>query len=176
MKPAMSDSPSGAVSMNGESLANRSWWVAFAAILLGSLLFAFGRGSLPKAGQSTTYAITVIPLDARTLACASDTVLSGRRCGFDGKSQLVPGERPLRPYVTVGRELVLLAGVFESSSVAAWLAAAQRTGDETRVTLNCYARILGTMTEVSVRWAVDGAFQSEHSVMSADIEDCVVQH
>jgi hypothetical protein len=172
----MSDVSFEAVSMNRESLEHRSWWVALGAILLGSLLFAFGRGSLPKPGQSTTYTITVVPSDARNLACASDTTLSGRRCGFDEKAHAVAGERPLQPYVTVGREVVLLSGVFESGSVAAWRAAAQRTGDDTRVTLNCYARILGAMPEVSVRWAVDGAFRPEHGLMSADIEDCVVQH
>jgi hypothetical protein len=162
--------------MNGGILANRQWLVAFGAILVGALLFNFGRGSIPRQGQSTSYAITIVPSDARSLACASDTVIGGQRCGFDGKSRPFGGERPLRPFVTTGRELLLLSGVFESSSVAAWLAAASKGGDESRVTLLCYARILGTLPVVGVRWAPDGSFQPELGVMSADIEDCVVQH
>jgi hypothetical protein len=82
----------------------------------------------------------------------------------------------LRPFVTLGRELLLLSGVFESGSVAAWIDAARKSGDETRVTLDCYAKILGTMPEVLVRWAPDGQFQPEQSIVVADIEDCIVKH
>lgn len=161
--------------MNSGFSLNQQWIVALGAVLAGSLLLAFGRGSIPQAGQATTYSITVVPMDATNLACASDLTMAGRRCAFDGRSQSVTIERPLRPFVTLGRELILLSGVFESSSVAAWLDAARKSGDDTRVTLDCYAKILGTMPEVLVRWASDGPFQPEQSVVVADIEDCVVK-
>lgn len=161
--------------MNGDILGDRQWWIALGAIVVSALLFALGRGSLPRAGQATTYAITVVPTDARALECASNAVMRDRRCGFNAQLQPLPERRPLRPFVTVGRELLLLSGVFESNSVAAWLEEARKNGDETRVTLQCYARILGIMPRVSVRWVANGDFQPEGSVMSADVEDCVVQ-
>jgi hypothetical protein len=77
--------------------------------------------------------------------------------------------------VTVGRELLLLSGVFESKGVAAWLAAAQQSGDQSRVTLECHSAILGTAPQVLVRWAPDGEFSPEHGVMVANVEDCVVK-
>jgi len=161
--------------MNSGINLNRQWLVAVGAILVSVLLLAFGRGSIPREGQATNYTITIVPADARSLACASDVVMSNRRCGFNAHSQPVNNDRPLRPYVTVGREVVMLAGVFESGSVAAWVEAANKSGDESRVTLDCYARILGTMSEVLVRWAPDGPFQPEQNVMVSDIDDCVVK-
>jgi hypothetical protein len=162
--------------MNSGILLNRQWLVALGAIVAGALLFTFGRGSIPKAGQSANYTITVVPLDARSLACASDVTMSGRRCSFGAQSQPLGVERPLRPFVTTGRELLLLSGVFESGSVAAWLDAAQKSGDEARVSLDCYAKILGTLPEVLVRWAPNGPFLPEQNVMVADVDDCIVKH
>lgn len=162
--------------MKREIFADRRWQVAAGTLLVATLIFFFGRGTIPKSGESTSYAITVVPLDALALACSSNLAMSGKRCGFDEQTRPTGVQKPLRPFVTTGRELLLLSGVFESSSVADWLAAAKRSGSDARVTLNCYARILGTMKKVSVRWAPDGPFQPEHNVMSADIEDCVVKH
>lgn len=161
--------------MKSGILLNRQWLLALGAIIVAALLFTFARGSVPKEGQSTTYTITVVPLDARSLACASNVAMSGRRCSFDAQSQPLGVERPMRPFVTTGRELLLLSGVFESGSVAAWLDGAHKSGDDARVTLDCYARILGTLPEVLVRWAPDGPFLPEQNVMAADVDDCVVK-
>lgn len=161
--------------MNSGSPELKQWLVALGAILVGAVLFAFGRGSLPGPGTAASYQITVVPEDAHNLECASDVVLGNRRCGFDSASRPVPGERPLRPFVTVGRELLLLSGVFESTSVAAWVAESEKNHDDSRVTLECYARTLGVVPRVTVRWATGGQFQPETSVMSADVQDCVVK-
>ncbi|HEY5955430.1 MAG TPA: hypothetical protein VIV60_02705 [Polyangiaceae bacterium] len=162
--------------MKPNLLSNRQWWLTAATLSAAILIFFFGRGSLPKAGQFTTYVITVVPSDAAGLACASSVVIANQRCAYDDQ-QLQPSrvERPLRPYVTVGRELLLLSGVFESKSVSDWLAQARQTGDEARVTLTCRARILGPVATTSVRWAPDGQFQPEHNVMAANVNDCTVQ-
>lgn len=162
--------------MNRQIFADRAWQIAIGTLLVGATVFFFGRGDIPRAGQSTNYAITVVPSDATALACASNLTMSGRRCGYDEQARPVGVEKPLRPFVSIGRELLLLSGVFESSSVAAWLADAQKRGDDARVTLNCYARLTGAMPRVLVRWAPEGEFQPEQNVMSAEIEDCVVQH
>lgn len=153
----------------------KQWWVALGAIGLSAALVLFGRGSLPGMGKSTAFLITVVPEDARNLDCALAQVLDGKRCGFDGSFQPVATQRPLRPYVTVGRELLLLSGVFESKDVAVWLSEAMNKHDSARVTLECRVRMLGNVPQVSVRWASDGAFQAEQNVMAADVEDCTVK-
>src|SRR5512145_1685851 len=153
----------------------RQWVIACGAVLIGALLFAFGRGSWLGNGHSALYVVTVVPADARSLECASDQVFGPRRCGFDQKQQPVITDRPLRPFVTVGRELLLLSGVFESNSVAVWLSAAQQSGDSSRVTLECRATILGSAPQVFVRWAPNGEFSPEHGVTAANVEDCVVK-
>lgn len=151
------------------------WGIAIGAILLGLLLFVYGRGTFAGPGQPVTYVITVVPKDAVNLDCASSQAFAGRRCGYDDAAQSVSGERRLRPYVTTGRELLLLSGVFESKGAAAWLADAHAKGDATRVTLECQAKVLGTAQRVSVRWAQDSAFQPESDVTVAEVGDCVVK-
>jgi hypothetical protein len=174
---SMSNSPTnpGATSVNGKMLENRQWWIAIGAIVVSVLLVAFGRGSMLGKGQSTQYVITVVPSDARSLACAMGPSLGDRRCGYDANLQPTGAPRPLQPFVTTGHELLLLSGVFESSSVAAWLVQAQKSGSDERVVLECYAKILGAAAQVSVRWTPDGPFQTENGVMSAEVEDCVVK-
>lgn len=153
----------------------KQWWVALGAIAVSAAVVMFGRGSLPGPGKATTFVITVVPRDARNLDCALSQSMQGKRCGFDDANQPVTTERPLRPYVTVGHELLLLSGVFESKEVASWLDEALKNRDESRVTLECRTRPLGIVPRVSVRWASDGAFQAEQNVMAAVVDDCVVK-
>lgn len=151
------------------------WGLAIGAITLGLLLFVYGRGTFAGPGQSVTYVITVVPKDAVNLDCASSQTFAGRRCGYDEGTQAVTVERRLRPYVTTGRELLLLGGVFESKGAAAWLMEANAKGDAARVTLECRAKVFGTAPRVSVRWSQDSAFQPESDVTVADVDDCVVK-
>lgn len=148
------------------------WGIAFGAVLCGLLLFVFGRGSLAGPGHLTTYVITVVPRDATNLDCASDQSFGSLRCGYDERAHSITTERRLRPYVTTGRELLLLSGVFESTGVASWLAQATAKGDDSRVTLECRAKILSTAARVSVRWSGDAAFQPESNVSVAEVDGC----
>jgi hypothetical protein len=161
--------------MTNDILQQRQWWVTAATLVAAALIFFLGHGSQANPGQPTTYVVTVVPGDALGLACASSVSIGSRRCAYDDRQQASGVERPLRPYVTVGRELVLLSGVFESPQVQEWLTQARRANDDARVTLTCRGKWLGSVATTAVRWAPDGQFQPEHDVMSAEVSDCAVQ-
>ncbi len=152
----------------------RPWLVAGGALVLAALLLAFGRGHSAKMGDRTPVSITVIPVDSINLDCSSDLSFDSTRCAFDahGKSQAV--EKPLRPYVTTGRELLLLSGVFEAPDVGEWLQKARQTGSEARVTVNCQASVLGKVASIRVRWQTGAGWGTERDVPVARVSDCRV--
>lgn len=125
-------------------------------------------------GDSMSISITVIPADAVNLDCSGDERFGAIHCAFSAAGKPQPGEKPLHPYVTVGRELLLLSGVFEDSNVSAWLQHARQTGSDARVTLNCKASLLGKLPKIAVRWQTGAAWGKERDVPVAKIHECQV--
>lgn len=118
--------------------------------------------------------ITVIPPDAVNLDCASGVRFEDTQCAFDSGAKPQPVAKPLRPYVTTGRELLLLSGVFEEPNVGAWLQRARQTGSDARVTLNCDVTMLGRLRSVVVRWQTNAAWGQEKDVPVAKVKKCQV--
>jgi hypothetical protein len=118
--------------------------------------------------------ITVIPPDAVNLDCSSGVRFGDTQCAFDaaGKPQQVA--KPLRPYVTTSRELLLLSGVFEEPNVSTWLQRARQTRSDARVTLNCDVTTLGRLRTVVVRWQTGAAWGQEKDVPVAKVKKCQV--
>ena len=152
------------------------WWVTLGALLVAGLLLAFGRGHKGGVAQSMSFAITVVPADAVNLDCSGEQHFGDVHCAYDGQGRPSPGGNPLRPYVTVGRELILLSGVFEHPPVKNWLDGARRVGSNERVTLDCKAALLGDLPEISVRWQYGAGWGKEHNVLVAKIQTCTVGH
>jgi hypothetical protein len=150
------------------------WWVTLAILGLACAVLAFGRGQPGAMRESMSFSITVIPADAVNLDCSSDARFGSIHCGFDAQGKPQPGPNPLRPYVTVNRELLLLSGVFEDPRVASWLQQARRTGSDARVTLKCTGSLLGQFERIPVRWQFGAAFGPEHDVPVAKINACEV--
>lgn len=150
------------------------WWITMVALLLAALLLAFGRGHPSGISQSMTFAITVVPADAVNLDCSSDQRFGDVYCAYDGRGLPAPASNPLRPYVTVGRELILLSGVFEESHVNTWLQGARRGGSNERVRLDCKAMRLGELPNIAVRWQNGAAWGLEHKVPVAKVETCTL--
>ncbi len=148
------------------------WWVAGTAVLLASLLLSFGRGRPSASAESIS--ITVVPPDAVNLDCSSGVRFDDTQCAFDsaGKPQAVA--KPLRPYVSTSRELLLLSGVFEDPDVSAWLQRARQTGSDARVTLNCNLANLGRLRTVVVRFQRSAAWGQEKDVPVAKVKKCQV--
>jgi hypothetical protein len=151
-----------------------TWLVASGAIALSFALLTLGRGHAASAGTSMPISITVVPADAVNLDCSSDTAFGDAGCNFDAQGRPQKVENPLRPYVTTGRELWLLSGVFEAPAVRQWLAQAQRIGSSARVTIDCQGTLLGTLSTIAVRWQTGAAFGNEHRVPVARVGSCRV--
>jgi len=150
------------------------WWVAGTAVILAGALLAFGRGRPAATAESMSISITVIPPDAVNLDCSSGVRFGDTQCAFDaaGKPQQVA--KPLRPYVTTSRELLLLSGVFEEPNVSTWLQRARQTRSDARVTLNCDVTTLGRLRTVVVRWQTGAAWGQEKDVPVAKVKKCQV--
>ncbi len=152
------------------------WWVVFGALAVSALLLAFGRGHPDKVSESMQFAITVVPADSVNLDCSSDQRFGDVQCAYDGHGRPLPGKNPLRPYVTVRQELILLTGVFEELRVSSWLSQARAAGSNERVTLNCKAARLGKVQQIALRWQNGAAWGQEHDVPVAKILACSVGH
>jgi hypothetical protein len=153
----------------------QAWLLAGSAILISAGLLVWGRGHAAGIGANMPLSITIIPQDAVNLDCSNDANFSGTRCNYDSYGRLRDdNQMGLRPYVTTGRELFLLAGVFEQGEVQQWLTRARYSGNFARVTVDCQATLLGKLDTVAVRWQAGAAFANESSVPVARVSDCHV--
>lgn len=148
------------------------WWVAGAALVLAGSVLLFARGRPARVGDSARLSITVIPADAMNLECSSNERFGAIHCAFDAAGKPLPGPLALHPYVTTGRELVLLSGVFEDPAVGLWLGRARQTGNSARVTVNCQADLLGRVSTIAVRWQAGASWGMERGVPVAKVREC----
>jgi len=153
--------------------AQREWAVAVAGIALAAAAF-FSRGGPASPGASVPFVVTVVPGDAHDLECAAAAPLGGERCRLDDQDHPTGAEQPLRPFVTTGGELILLARLFEEPHVAAWLREALAAGSTARVTLDCRGQYLGTSGPVRVRFGATARWDHQREVTAGRIEECTV--
>lgn len=150
------------------------WWVVLATLGVAGAVLAFGRGRPGPMREAMAFSITVVPADSVNLDCSSNEQYGSIHCGFDAQGRPQPGPNPLRPYVTVNRELLLLSGVFEEPRVNQWLQQARRMGSEVRVTLNCHGSLLGKVSTIALRWQAGAAWGKERDVPVAKVSECQV--
>ena len=152
-----------------------AWFIAIGAVLfsLGLIIFSY---KVPKrAGDLISTSITVVPSDSRSLDCSGDLQFGSARCNFDAKGRRQSAQNPLRPYMTVRRETIILTGVFENPQVDGWLKRALRTRINARVTINCQATLLGILTSVAVRWKKLDLWRIVRDIPVARVHDCQVE-
>lgn len=158
--------------MSAIAETRRDWMIAASVIIGAAGLLIGGRGQASSPGSQMPLSITVVPADATNLDCSSDAHFGAVRCNFDASGRQEPVDQPLRPYVTTGRELYLLSGVFEQPEVSQWLQRARATGSSARVTIDCDATMLGQLGSVPVRWQTGAAFAPEQNVPVARVSNC----
>jgi len=153
----------------------RDWLITGLAVALSVLLLVFGRGQAPREGDRIPVALTIIPADERNLGCSSNEEVAGLRCAFDGDGKPVPAVQPLRPFVTLGRELVLISNLFELDSVKGFLARSRKKRSNDRVTLRCKAQLLGTLRGFGVHWQAGDRFERVESASVLRAGECRVE-
>ncbi|MBC8133277.1 MAG: hypothetical protein H7X95_09885 [Deltaproteobacteria bacterium] len=149
--------------------------IAIVGLISAALLLAFGRGDgFGTSPQPFSFSITVVASDAANLTCRGSFDVKGIRCGFDLHDRPVSTPAPLRPYLTVGRQMLLLTGVFEESHVSAWLTQARSSGSGARVTLDCSGTLLGRAANVDVRFQPQSPWGPERDITIGRADHCKV--
>jgi hypothetical protein len=152
------------------------WLIVATGIIASTALLLFARSSRPESGDVVSVAVTVVPRDSTGLACDSTASIGGLRCTHAAGKPVSSLAPPLRPYVTVRRELVLLSGVFESPNVKDWLNQAVRQHNSGRVTVVCKVELLPTPGKVGVRFGGRGPFaQQQQPILAGRIRECRVK-
>jgi hypothetical protein len=142
--------------------------LVIAAFIVGALVIAFATSSEPapataaapsvpakpskpwKVGEKVDVALTVLPTDGESLACASEQEITGKHCAF--KTTTTPREDAsaddkilLKPYSTTGKERIIAAGLWSDPGMRGKLPAA-------RFTVRCAFSIEGSIKAPGVRW------------------------
>lgn len=152
----------------------REWRIAAAALLVSAVVLTIGVW--PRASRgSVNFRIGIVPGDIDTLECRGPaTELEGLRCGEVG-SAAATGPGWLRPYVTLGRELVLLSNVFEQPAVLAWVKQSRRARRNDSTVLRCKGTAHGHLASVEVRFRPEDTFKREAHVPVVRVSHCSVE-
>lgn len=151
-----------------------AWLIASGALLLSIGLIVFSNTSPARTGDTIPISITIVPSDSHGLDCSSDVHFGTARCKFDAGGKPQSAQSPLRPYMTIRREIFILAGVFEDASVVQWIKNPQRKGSSDRVRIDCQATLLGTLTSIAVRWKRTDPWGENRDVPVARVGHCRV--
>ncbi len=126
-----------------------------------------------RVGSTRLVEITLVKEDRRNIACASDQVIAGLRCGYGGdlheaRPLSSDSQTTLQPYNTVGNELMLAAGLWTSSELKGPL-------PQDRFTVQCSYRILGVLRSASVRFHPAAAFAPVTKTLTVGtLTDCTL--
>jgi hypothetical protein len=131
-----------------------------------------GMGATWHRGDKNLVEITLVAADRTNLACASDKIVDGLRCRFTANHQARPdasGGAPwLSPYCTVGGDVFLASGLWESLAKVGPL-------PTTRFTTLCDYDVVGGLRSVWLRWKPDGPFEvSTKSLPIGSLHDCTI--
>jgi hypothetical protein len=163
-----------AVSSEQRHASAQSWLIVGTGIVASMALLLFARTSQPQSGDVVRLAVTVVPRDSTGLACDSNTSIGNLRCTHAEGMPVSSPEPPLRPFVTVRRELVLLSGLFESPNVDNWLRSAERRHNNARVTVKCKVVLLPPPGKVGVRFGGGGPFAQQQPTLAGRVRECQV--
>jgi hypothetical protein len=148
------------------------WWISGLTAIASGTLVWLGHAPPAAAGSPVVLSITLVRTDERDLACASASTFESAQCEYDADRRPLATAHRARPFTTTDREIVLLSGVFEDPRVAAWLTQAARGNDDTRVTFDCRAVLVGRAGSVGVRWSADTMFDTIHDIVAGRVQSC----
>jgi hypothetical protein len=135
----------------------------------------FSERNAPKwrKGQKVQLNITLDPRDDMKLACASKTVIEGKRCEFEAKNQKYAGaledKALLRPYTTTDGVQFLAAGLWSHPD----LDKGKRPRE--RFTVACTFVVDGSVASPAIRWDPAGAWNEKNqSWFAGSVTECKV--
>ena len=126
--------------------------------------------------------ITLVTSDRENLSCALDRTVGPYRCRFRAPGRLWPEPSPpkdlLAPYVTLGRQVFLVPGLFEMPDLSA-----RRTAEEQanvpperlrRFVARCKLRLVERIEQLQTRWSERGNWGRQDGVWIAEPISCKV--
>jgi hypothetical protein len=133
---------------------------------------AVGMQTAWHRGAGNLVEITLVREDELRLACASSLTPDGLACAYDGdhgpRAPLPPDATRLRPYATVGGDLLLGAGLWASPTL-------RRPLPAERFTVVCDFEIVELLRSVSLHWAADGPFDAAtKSLPAGRLHGCAI--
>jgi hypothetical protein len=156
-------------------------------ILIGGLAFLFlflgredqsqsGPQVAPKwkVGQVVDIEVTVVPTDAKDLACASQTSVNGRSCEFETPQKAraetsTDDKKVFKPYTTTDRVQVIGAGLWGEPALAAGKLPA------TRFSVKCKYTVEGKLKGHAIRWNGEGPWYPQNGEWNAgSFSDCKI--
>jgi hypothetical protein len=139
--------------------------VAVVIVLLVVAIIATGRrGNKPSAGpvqsdwavgKEVPVDITLVAADKANLACASTQAIKGKHCAFEAPTKKwskgggTDDASVLRPYTTLDRRNLLLAGLWSDKALSGTL-------PRERFSVKCTFVIEGQLKKPHVRWEANG--------------------
>ena len=142
----------------------RADWLLAAVTLISCLALVPYRSDPIAPGSTVEVELGVSPADATELQCAGTAGSSP--CALDVQRQPVAALRPLRPFVTTWRQLVLVRGVFESTAAQEWLRAPNGGA-----TFRCDATVISPAAEVELRFRQADQF-ARHTTAALSATTC----
>jgi hypothetical protein len=145
--------------------------------LLGGGVEEGGAGPVPAPkwnnGQVVDVEITLVPSDAKDLACASAQNVEGKHCQFESQGKAF-GTQPddkhmLKPYTTTDRIQFVAAGLWSDPGMAPSKLPA------TRFSVKCKYKVEGKVTKPAVRWSESGQwFQNPNDWYAGSVSGCTL--
>jgi hypothetical protein len=124
-----------------------------------------------RVGSTRVVELTLVKDDLRHLACASEQVIAGLRCGHgrDKREVSTPSEpKNLRPYNTVANELLLGSGLWNSPDLKGPL-------PDRRFSVICNYNIKGVVKSVAIRFNPSASFAPVGKTVTAGtLTECML--
>jgi hypothetical protein len=161
-------------------------WMVGVGLLVAAALWRT-RGAIQIRPQLTEglaidVPITLVAADRDDLACALPQEVAGMHCGFSGPDQPWPTTdraQLLAPYMTLDRELFVVAGLFEQPAIRdraqADLALPRPRDAQPRFTAHCTLELVEQVQGLQLRWRAQDRFGAPTAVWVARARNCRVE-
>jgi hypothetical protein len=161
-------------------------WMVGVGLLVAAALWRW-RGAVPirpplSAGLTIEVPITLVAADRDDLACALPRDVAGMSCAFSGPDEpraITDRAQLLAPYMTLDRELFIVAGLFEQPTVRARaqteLALSRPRDAQSRFTAHCALELVEQVDGVRLRWRAQDRFGDPTAAWVARARNCRVE-
>jgi len=167
--------------VNEGASEKRQWVLVVAAVAIAPVLFSL-RGSALGPGSVVEVPLTLITADKHDLSCAFEAEVAGQRCEYlrpFAPTPIDPTKSPLQPFLSLDRQMFLIAGLFAEPNVARRYAEELPEGVPRerlrRFTARCRLKLLAGVAGAFVRFGPGAAWGAAPPLHVAQVLSCRVE-